>query len=103
MVVVSVFYPKTDTSHFDFDYYLQKHMPLVRSRFQPMGLIRDMLIRGTSTLDGGRPDFELIGFLTFDSEEQVKAALAKFGQEILGDIPNYTNVSPIMQMNDLIS
>ena len=43
------------------------------------------------------------GFLTFDSESQVQAALAKHGQEILGDIPNYTNVHPLMQVNDLIS
>jgi uncharacterized protein (TIGR02118 family) len=103
MVVVSVFYPKTDSSHFDHDYYLQKHMPLVRSRFQPMGLTTDTLIRGAAGMDGGKPVFELIGLLTFGSAAQVQAALAKHGQEILGDIPNYTNVSPLMQVNDPIS
>jgi uncharacterized protein (TIGR02118 family) len=96
MVVIPVLYPKTAESHFDHDYYLQKHVPLVRSRWQAMGLIRDVLIRGTSTLDGGQPGFELIGFLTFHSAEQVQAALAAFGQEIIGDIPNFTNVSPLI-------
>jgi uncharacterized protein (TIGR02118 family) len=103
MVVISVLYPKTGESHFDYDYYLQKHMPLVRSRLQPMGLTTDVLIRGTSTLDGGQPGFELIGFLTFHSAEQVQAALAAFGKEIIEDIPNFTNLSPLIQMNDLIS
>jgi uncharacterized protein (TIGR02118 family) len=103
MVVISVLYPKTEESHFDHDYYLQKHIPLVRSRFQPLGLISDVLMRGTSTLDGGPPGFELIGFLTFPSAEQVQTALTAFGKEIIEDIPNFTNVSPLIQMNDLIS
>ena len=100
MVVISVLYPKTSESHFDHDYYLQKHIPMVRSRWQAMGLKSDVLMRGTSTLDGQPPSYELIGFLTFHSVEQVQAALAAFGQEIIGDIPNFTNVSPLIQMND---
>jgi uncharacterized protein (TIGR02118 family) len=103
MVLISVLYPKTAESHFDHAYYLQKHIPLVRARWQAMGLTRDVLIRGTSTLDGGQPGFELIGLLTFDSAKQVQAALAAFGKEIIGDIPNFTNVSPLIQMNDPIS
>ena len=76
---------------------------MVRSRCQPMGLARLDLIRGATTLDGGQPSFELIGMLTFESSEQVEAALAQSGQEILGDIPNFTNISPYIQMNELIS
>jgi uncharacterized protein (TIGR02118 family) len=103
MVVISVLYPKAGESHFDHDYYLQKHMPLVRSRWQAMGLIRDVLMRGSLTLDGGEPGFELIGFLTFHSVDQVQAALAAFGQEIIEDIPNFTNVTRLIRMNELIS
>ena len=103
MVVVSVLYPKAHESHFDHNYYLQKHIPLVRSRWQAMGLMEDMLVRGVSTLDGGQPGFELIGFLTFQSAEQVQAALAAFGQEIIGDIPNFTDVTPVIQMNNPVS
>jgi uncharacterized protein (TIGR02118 family) len=82
---------------------VQKHMPLVRSRWETMGLVRDVLFRGTSTLAGGQPDFELLALLTFHSKEQVEAALAAFGQEIIGDIPNFTDVRPLIQVNDPIS
>ena len=41
--------------------------------------------------------------LPVDLFEQVQAALAAFGKEIIEDIPNFTNVSPLIQMNDLIS
>ena|ERR1700750_2391021 len=103
MVSVSVLYPKTDGSHFDYEYYLQKHVPMVRSRCQPLGLSRLDLIRGISTLNGGQPGFELIGILTFESKEQMQSALAQAGEEILSDIPNFTNISPYIQLNDLIS
>jgi uncharacterized protein (TIGR02118 family) len=103
MIVISVLYPKTADSHFDHSYYMGKHMPLVRSRWQAMGLTRDELLRGSSTLDGGQPGFELIGFLTFQSVAEVQKALAAFGQEIIADIPNFTNVSPLIQMNEVVS
>jgi hypothetical protein len=68
-----------------------------------MGLVNDMLARGASPLDGGLPEFELIGFLTFQSSDQVQPAIAAFGQEIIGDIPNFTNDSPLIQMNHPVS
>lgn len=100
MVIVSVLYPKTSESRFDHTYYLRNHMPLVRSRWEPMGLMGDSLMRGSATLDAQQPPFELIGLLRFESSEKVEAALAAFGAEILEDIPNFTNVSPIIQMNE---
>ncbi|MEO6802630.1 MAG: EthD family reductase [Granulicella sp.] len=102
MTIVSVLYPKSSTSHFDHDYYTQKHIPLVQARWTEMGLERVELMRGETTLDGASPSYELIGLLSFGSAEQVQAALAKFGAEIVGDIPNFTNVEPMIQLNSLV-
>jgi uncharacterized protein (TIGR02118 family) len=99
MVPVSVLYPKSADSPLDHDYYMQTHIPLVRARWQAMGLVSDSILRGVSTLDGQPPAYELIGILTFDSVENVQAALAAHGAEIIGDIPNFTNVSPLIQLN----
>jgi hypothetical protein len=38
MVVVTALYPNEPGSSFDYDYYLNKHVPLVRERWRPMGL-----------------------------------------------------------------
>jgi uncharacterized protein (TIGR02118 family) len=99
MVIVSVCYPRHSDSRFDYDYYLRTHVPLVESRWGGMGLVKAKLMRGDLTLDGGGPAFELIALLTFSSMEAVEAALAAHGDEILADIPKYTNVQPLIQIN----
>jgi len=102
MVTISVLYPKTESSHFDHQYYTGKHIPLVRSLWTGMGLERVELLRGTGTLEGVPPAYELIGTLTFASIEQIQAALAK-GAEVLADIPNFTDVQPVIQLNQPVT
>lgn len=99
MVTISVLYPRTAESRFDHDYYMQKHVPMVRARLKDMGFVKLELMRGLSTLDGGPPPFELIAHLTFSSPEHMQAALVSAGVEIMGDIPNYSNVQPLIQLN----
>jgi uncharacterized protein (TIGR02118 family) len=100
MVTVSVLYPKHDGSRFDHDYYLKKHIPLVAARWGAMGLVKAELLKGSAALDGGGPGFELMAFLTFDSSEAMRAALAAHGDEIIADIVNFTNVQPVIQVNE---
>ena len=100
MVVVTVLYPKTATSLFDYDYYVTKHVPLVQARWAGMGLMHVELLRGTATLEGGPPAFALMGKLVFGSQAEMQEALAAHGAEIMGDIPNYTDVQPLIQMNE---
>ncbi len=46
MVLVSVMYPSGSGASFDHDYYLQKHVPLVKERWNSMGLEEVRLMRG---------------------------------------------------------
>lgn len=103
MVILTVLYPKTESSQFDHEYYLNKHIPLVRERFTSMGLTKVQLLRGTATLDGSQPSFELIGMLTFPSMADLSAALEAHGGEIVGDIPHFTNVQPSIQISEEVS
>ncbi|MFL6416675.1 MAG: EthD family reductase [Bryobacteraceae bacterium] len=97
MVIVSVLYPKTKESRFDIEYYLRTHIPLVKSRWSDMGLTSIDLIQRTAAISGGVPRYEVIGQLTFESTESLEKALSQHGGEILGDIPNFTDVQPIIQ------
>jgi uncharacterized protein (TIGR02118 family) len=97
MIILSVLYPKTTESKFDVDYYLETHIPLVRSRWSGMGLQKVDLIHGAAALDGGMPTYEVIGQLTFESEESLGRALRQYGSEIIADIPKFTDVQPIIQ------
>ncbi len=99
MIIVSVVYPKSGDSHFDHDYYVKTHLPLVWERWGGMGLSKLEALRGVGALDGGAPGSELIALLSFDSMESMQAALAAAGAEIMGDIPNFTNIQPVIQVN----
>ena len=48
MVLVSVMYPNEAGSSFNHEYYLQKHIPLVRERWSPMGLVDERVVRGVA-------------------------------------------------------
>jgi uncharacterized protein (TIGR02118 family) len=99
MVVISVLYPRHSESRFDHNYYLETHTPLLKSRWSSMGLTNVQLLRADSTLDGTQPTYEVITLLTFTSKEAMQAALATHGNEIIADIPNFTNVQPVIQIN----
>ena len=101
MITVSVFYPRSPSSHFDHEYYTRKHIPLVRSSWDCFGLERIELLRGVAALDGSPPAFELIGMLTFLSIEHLHSALGA-GEAVFADISKFTNIQPVIQMNEPI-
>jgi len=100
MIRVSVLYPKTSDSHFDLDYYLNKHIPLVKERLTPLGLVRVGVDEGLGGLASDQPaSYADIGYLVFENIEDLQKGLAAHGAEIMSDIPNYTNVQPQIQIN----
>jgi uncharacterized protein (TIGR02118 family) len=100
MISLTVLYPKTADSHFDLDYYLNTHTPLVKERLTAGGLTSVDLRQG---LAGGAPDspatYAMICNLNFSTIEELQNALATHGPELTGDIPNFTNVQPTMQIS----
>jgi len=101
MIRVSVLYPTREGSKFDWDYYVDIHMPLVRKRFGT-DLVKDEIDRGLSSAEPGSPaPFQIIVHLWFDSMKNVKNAMGKHGPELTSDIPNYTNVVPIFQISEI--
>src|SRR5215213_8672077 len=103
MVLVSVLYPNQSGSRFDERYYLDKHIPLVRQRWEPMGLTEVRLLRGVSTPDGGPAPFRVAALLTFKSAAALQEAAAAHGRELFGDIPNFTDVQPVGQVNEALA
>lgn len=102
MIKVSVMYPNTPGARFDHDYYRDKHLPLLKER---MGdYCRYYTIdRG---LSGGTPDdpATYVGMchIFCDSVEDFQAGFGPHAEEILGDIPNYTDLSPVIQISEVV-
>ena len=100
MTLVTVLYPQTATSRFDYGYYLQTHIPMVKEYWTPMGLQQVDILRGTASMDGGAPAFALMAVLHFTSQEDLQNALETHGNPVMADIPNFTDVEPLLQMNE---
>ena len=103
MIVVSVMYPATADARFDMKYYREKHVPMVGERWRTMGLQDAKILQGVSAADGGAATYSVIAMLTFESADALQKAMAQHGKEIVGDIANFTNVTPIIQINDVLT
>jgi uncharacterized protein (TIGR02118 family) len=102
MISLTVLYPKTADSHFDLEYYLNTHTPLVKERLTPVGLTGvDLRVGMAGTAPDSPPTYAMICNLNFSSVEEIQNAFVTGGAEIMGDIPNFTNVQPLMQISQL--
>jgi uncharacterized protein (TIGR02118 family) len=100
MIRAAVLYPKTNEGRFDLDYYLNKHIPMVKERLTPFGLIRTEVDEGVGGLAPDQPAaYVVMASLVFESVEDLQKGLAAHGAEIMGDIANYTNLQPQIQIN----
>ena len=101
MIKVSVFYPNSDGAKFDMAYYTSKHMPMVKAKCGPAckSIGADLGVAGGAP--GEKATYIAIGYLTFDSVEAFQQAFAPHAGEILGDIPNYTNAQPVIQISEI--
>ena len=101
MIKVSVLYPAGEGTKFDMGYYCSKHIPMVQ---QKLGAacksvaVEQGLAGGTL---GSPPTYVAMGHLYFDSVAAFQAAFGPHAADIVADIPNYTNVQPVIQISDV--
>lgn len=102
MIKVSVMYPNKTGARFDHAYYRDKHMPLVKSR---MGdkcryYTVDKGIAGGEP--GAPPTYVAMCHIFCDSVEAFQAGFGPHAGEILADIPKYTDLTPVIQISEVI-
>ena len=87
MLVITILYPRTDDSTFDMDYYTSTHMPLFAD------VLGDACQGwGAATIPAG--NYAAMGWAMVSSQDAFNAAMGARGGEVMGDVPNYTNVQP---------
>ena len=102
MIKVSVLYPNSPGAKFDMTYYCEKHMPLVQ---QKLGAAckRVAVEQGIGGATPGSPAaFIAMGHLYCESSEAFQTAFAPHAAEIMGDIANFSDVQPVIQINDVV-
>ena len=102
MIKVSVMYPNTAGARFDHAYYRDKHMPLVK-RLMGEACLFYTVDKG---LAGGAPGepAPYVGMchIYSTSVETFQAGFGPHAKEILADIANYTDLSPVMQVSEVV-
>ncbi len=102
MFRVSVMYPNQEGLRFDIHYYRTKHMELVKNLLKPFGLIKVEVDRGLSGGGSLPAPYVCVGHLYFDSKDGYDRGVAEKGSMLRGDIPNFTNATPIRQISEIL-
>ena len=101
MIKVHILYPYKAGVRFDMAYYCEKHMPMVKARLGAActGFTVDAGLGGGAP--GQPPTYVAVGALICTSAEAFGAAMAPHAGEIMGDIPNYTDAQPVLQISEI--
>jgi uncharacterized protein (TIGR02118 family) len=101
MIKVSVFYPNTPGSKFDMAYYCTKHVPMVQERL-------GAACKGVAVeqgIGGGVPDappaYVAMGHAYFDSLAAFQESWSRHIDEFVADVPNYTDIQPVIQISEV--
>jgi uncharacterized protein (TIGR02118 family) len=101
MIKVSVLYPNGEGKTFDMEYYLGTHIPMV------LQLLGDACKNGAAEqgiaggTPGSAPTYTAMGHMYFETLEDFNGAFSSHANEIMGDIPNYTNIAPVFQVSEV--
>jgi uncharacterized protein (TIGR02118 family) len=102
MIKVSVIYPNKPGMRFDHDYYRTKHLPLIKSRMGA-ALRYYTIDKGIADRDGRSSGvFAAMCHLLCESVGEYQSSFGPHAQEIDGDIRNFTDVTPIIQISEVV-
>jgi uncharacterized protein (TIGR02118 family) len=102
MYCASGFYPRTEGGTFNFDYYAKKHIPMVVALLG-RNAIRSEVRKGVAAADGSPAPYVCVGSVWVHSIDEFLATLARHGPQIMGDVPNYTNIPPVLQVEEVVT
>ena len=102
MIKVSVIYPNSPAVRFDHEYYRNKHLPLIERRMGA-ALKYYTIDKGLSgAAPGSSPTYIAACHLLCDSIAAYQASFGPHAKEISGDIANFTGVTPIVQISEVV-
>lgn len=102
LIKVSIMYPAGEGKTFNMEYYENKHMPMVA------GLLGTNLVKYTieKGLASGIPNQPLpyvaIGIFYIRNLAEYQASIAPNRDAVRADIANYTNITPVILVSEVI-
>lgn len=102
MIKVSVMYPHKPGARFDHAYYRDKHMPLVKEKLGAACLFYTVDKGLAGGAPGEPPTYVGMCHIYCESPAAFQAAFGPHATEILADIPNYTDLAPVLQISEVV-
>ncbi|BBL70944.1 EthD family reductase [Methylogaea oryzae] len=104
MVKISILYPNTPGARFDFAYYADTHMPrsieLLSAHPGFKGVSVERGVGGATP--GSAPAYLAMCHFHFSTADDFLQAFMPHAPELQGDMPNYTDIEPIVQINEVL-
>jgi uncharacterized protein (TIGR02118 family) len=104
MTKISILYANQPGSRFDFGYYTQTHMPrsigLLSAHPGFKGVSVERGVGGAEP--GSAPAYVAMCHFHFSSVEAFLEAFMPNAPELQGDMPHYTDIEPLIQINEVL-
>jgi len=104
MIKISILYPNNPGSRFDLRYYVETHMPmsidLLGAHPGFKGVSVEQGLGGV--IPGSEAAYVAMCHFLFDSLEDFIAAFTPHAGVLQGDMPNYTDIEPVIQFNEVL-
>lgn len=102
MLTVMAIYPTTPSGKFDMDYYLNQHIPLALKIAGPLLLSVTVDQGMAGIVPGSSAPNCVIARLVFESQETLNSFFAQHAATLMADIPNFTDIEPVLQINQIV-
>jgi uncharacterized protein (TIGR02118 family) len=104
MIRISILYPNNEGSRFDVSYYVETHMHMsIRLLSAYPGFKGVSVEHGLSgVFPGSKPTYTAMCHFLFDSVEDFLAAFMPNAEVLQSDMPNYTDIEPVIQFNEVL-
>lgn len=101
MIRATFSYLAAPSAHFDFTYYVERHLPLARRLLEPVRVEVDRGVSGEER--GSAPRSVCVAHLYFATLEDYYRGLETHGDELGRDVPNYTDADLEILVSELIA
>jgi uncharacterized protein (TIGR02118 family) len=102
MIKISVMYANDPGARFDHEYYCSRHMPLVKNRMGTACLFYTV-DKGLSGNAPGEPaPYVCMCHIYCESVEAFQTGFGPHVEEISADMPNYTDLTPLVQISEVV-
>lgn len=104
MTKISILYPDQKGARFDIRYYLETHIPRsIELLSSHCGFRAASVERGAAGAEpGSDAPYVIMCHFLFDSLDGFLAAFMPHAEILQADIPNYTDIRPVIQISEVL-